>query len=108
MTEKVGHCVSTFQMSKPTAVIPTPVLLGTKVANDDLMMAKPKTEAHSSPAIQYNNPPPLISHSWSPMFFLTPGKISPSKLAIVLDYLAKSLHLWFVFFLKGPAFFLFF
>lgn len=58
VTERVGHCASTFQMSKPTAVVPTPVLLGAKVANDDLMMARPKTEAHSSPAIQYNAPHP--------------------------------------------------
>ncbi len=73
--EKVGRCVSTFQMPKPTAVVPTPALLGTKVANDDLMMARPKTEAHSFPAIQYNNPPTythtFINHSPSPRFMLS-------------------------------------
>lgn len=31
VAKKVGHCVLTFQMSKPTAVVPTPVLLALKL-----------------------------------------------------------------------------
>lgn len=50
--KKVGRFVPTFQMSKLMAVVPTRVLLGTEVANDDLMMARPKTEPHSCHTIR--------------------------------------------------------
>lgn len=36
-------------------------------ANDDLIRSRPKTEAHSSPAMQKNTPPPFIIHSVSPL-----------------------------------------
>lgn len=66
------------------AVVPTPVLLGTQAANDDFMMAAPKTEAHRSPAIQHKAPPPahtkLINHSGFSC------SLEISLLAIVLKY----------------------
>ena len=95
--EKVGHCVSMFQMSKPTAVVPTSVLLGTKVANYDLMMARHKTEAHSFPAIQYNNPlPPTATNTHTHTHTHTHfHNHSPSPVFILFLVAAKMfLHNW--------------
>lgn len=49
-----------------TAVVPTK-LFWAMAANDDLIRSRPKTEAHSSPAMQKNTPPPFIIHSVSPL-----------------------------------------